>query len=54
MANLRCPNCNSDDVEVSFVVDASGKPDEKETFGKCKKCGRKMTFEQVKAALGLE
>lgn len=54
MANLRCPDCSSDDVAVSIVVNDSGEPVEKETFAKCKKCGRTMTFEQVKAALGLK
>lgn len=54
MATIECPQCKSDDVDISIVCDADGKLIQEETFGKCKKCRRKLSLEEIRAALGLK
>lgn len=54
MAELRCPACKSDDVNVHLEANASGELIAEETYAQCKKCGSKLTLEQLKAALGLK
>ena len=53
MAQLRCPQCRSEEVDVHLEADASGQLLADGTYGKCKKCGRKLSAEELKAALGL-
>ena len=54
MANLRCPACGSDEVEVQLWADAQGQFKQDESGGKCKKCGHKLTLAEIKAALDLK
>ena len=54
MAELRCPGCGSNDVEVHLECDAQGTLIPAESYGNCKKCGRRLSVAEVKAALGLK
>lgn len=52
MPQIRCPQCGADDVEVHLEADAKGQLLADGTYGKCRKCGRKLSAAELKAALG--